>query len=203
MLGGPEVAIEAVRQRAGTIFDPTIAETFVGHAPSYWETASLGDPRKGVLEAEPVPHQVISEDQLPQVATVFGDIADLKTPFTHGHSAGMAHLAHAAGVELGLDPNSLLQLQVASLLHDIGRIAIPDVVWEKPGPLTTAEWEQVRLHPYHSERIMSCPRSLSQWHPLPDCITSAWTVPATTAGAKPRRYPSRLAFSRLLMFSKR
>jgi len=156
VLGGPEIAIEAVRQRAGTIFDPTIAETFVDHGAELLETASLGDPRKGVLEAEPVPHRVISEDQLPQVATVFGDIADLKTPFTHGHSAGVAHLAHAAGAKLGLDPNSLLQLLVASLLHDIGRIAIPDFVWEKPGPLTTAEWEQVRLHPYHSERIMSC-----------------------------------------------
>jgi DNA-binding NarL/FixJ family response regulator len=40
-------------------------------------------------------------------------------------------------------------------LHDLGRIGVPNGIWDKPGPLTTAEWEQVRLHSYHSERILS------------------------------------------------
>jgi DNA-binding CsgD family transcriptional regulator len=45
-------------------------------------------------------------------------------------------------------------LRRAALLHDIGRAAIPTGVWEKPGPLSIAEWEQVRLHAYHGERIL-------------------------------------------------
>jgi HD-GYP domain-containing protein (c-di-GMP phosphodiesterase class II) len=156
MLGGPELAIEAVRRRSGTIFDPAVADAFVTHAAELLEVASIGDPRERLLEAEPKPVRLISEAQLPQVATVFGDIADLKIPFTHGHSAGVARLARAAGEKLGLDPTALLQLHVAALLHDLGRIGIPDVIWEKPGKLTTADWEQIRLHPYHSERILSC-----------------------------------------------
>jgi HD-GYP domain-containing protein (c-di-GMP phosphodiesterase class II) len=156
MLGGPELAVDAVGRRSGTIFDPAIADAFVTHADELLETASLGDPRQRVLEAEPQPVHFISEAQLPDAAVVFGDIADLKAPFMHGHSAGVAGLARVAGEKLGLDPTALLRLHVAALLHDLGRIGVPDAVWEKPAELTTADWEQIRLHPYHSERILSC-----------------------------------------------
>jgi HD-GYP domain-containing protein (c-di-GMP phosphodiesterase class II) len=145
-----------VKRRAGSILDPEIADVFTTHAPELLAAASLGDPRRQVLEAEPEPVPVISEARLPDVAAVFGDIADLKTPFTHGHSAGVARLARAAGERLGLEPTMLLRLHVASRLHDLGRVAIPDGVWEKSGELTTSDWEQIRLHPYHSERILSC-----------------------------------------------
>jgi HD-GYP domain-containing protein (c-di-GMP phosphodiesterase class II) len=156
VLGGSELAVEAVRRRAGSIFDPAIADTFVAHAAELLENASIGDPRRRVLEAEPEPVRFIALARLPDVAAAFGDVADLKTPFTHGHSAGVARLARMAGEDLGLDTETLARLQVASLLHDLGRVAISNAVWEKPGPLTSGEWEQVRLHPYHSERILSC-----------------------------------------------
>ncbi|MGH2735773.1 MAG: HD domain-containing phosphohydrolase [Actinomycetota bacterium] len=156
VLGGPELAIDAVGRRSGTVFDPAVADAFVTHAAELLEVANLGDPREGVLEAEAEPVRLISEAQLPNVAAAFGDIADLKTPFTHGHSAGVTRLARAAGRKLRLDSTTLLHLDVASPLHDLGRVGIPDAIWEKPGKLTTAEWEQIRLHPYHSERILSC-----------------------------------------------
>ena len=156
VLGGRELAVDAVRRRSGIIFDPALAEAFVTHAAELLEDATLGDPRERLLEAEPEPVRFISEAQLPKVAAVFGDIADLKTPFTHGHSSGVARLAQAAGERVGLDPTALRRLGVAALLHDLGRIGVPDTVWEKPGELTTADWEQIRIHPYHSERILSC-----------------------------------------------
>jgi HD-GYP domain-containing protein (c-di-GMP phosphodiesterase class II) len=43
----------------------------------------------------------------------------------------------------------------AGLLHDLGRVAVHPRIWQKPGPLTADEWEQVRLHPYHTERVLS------------------------------------------------
>jgi HD-GYP domain-containing protein (c-di-GMP phosphodiesterase class II) len=49
---------------------------------------------------------------------------------------------------------------VAALLHDIGRLAVTNAIWEKPTSLTAAEWEQVRMHPYHSERILVASRAL-------------------------------------------
>ncbi len=109
-----------------------------------------------MLEAEPERIRLVPNAQLPELAAAFGDLADLETPFTHGHSAGVAQLAAVAGENLRLDEQALARLQIAALLHDLGRIAISNAVWEKPGALTTGKWEQVRLHPYHSERILSC-----------------------------------------------
>ena len=40
-------------------------------------------------------------------------------------------------------------------MHDLGRVAIGARIWQKPGPLSADEWEQVRLHPYHTERVLS------------------------------------------------
>jgi HD-GYP domain-containing protein (c-di-GMP phosphodiesterase class II) len=48
------------------------------------------------------------------------------------------------------------------LVHDIGRVGISAGVWVKPGPLTAREWEQVRLHPYYSERVLARPGMLSR-----------------------------------------
>jgi HD-GYP domain-containing protein (c-di-GMP phosphodiesterase class II) len=156
VLGGLELAVGAVRRRAGTVLDPAVADTFASHAAELLEAASRGDPRHRVLEAEPEPVRFVPIARLPELAAAFGDLADLKTPFTHGHSAGVAHLVRRAGEMLGLDTDMLARLEVAALLHDLGRVAVSNAVWEKPGPLTSGEWEQVRLHAYHSERILSC-----------------------------------------------
>jgi HD-GYP domain-containing protein (c-di-GMP phosphodiesterase class II) len=45
-------------------------------------------------------------------------------------------------------------LRRAALLHDLGRVGVPTAVWERPGPLRRSDWEQVRLHPYQSGRIL-------------------------------------------------
>jgi HD-GYP domain-containing protein (c-di-GMP phosphodiesterase class II) len=156
VLGGPALAVAAVRRRSGSIFDPGIAAVFIANAEEFLEAARHGDPRKQVLEVEPEPVRIVPRSRLPELATAFGDLVDLKTPFTHGHSAGVARLAVAAGEKLGLDSEELMRLEVAALLHDLGRVAISNAVWEKPGTLTAAEWEQVRLHPYYTERILSC-----------------------------------------------
>jgi HD-GYP domain-containing protein (c-di-GMP phosphodiesterase class II) len=65
----------------------------------------------------------------------------------------VAQLATAAAEDLRIpDPRSV---HIAALLHDLGRTAVGAGVWEKSGPLSTGEWEQVRLHPYHTERILA------------------------------------------------
>jgi HD-GYP domain-containing protein (c-di-GMP phosphodiesterase class II) len=83
---------------------------------------------------------------------------DLKSPWLHGHSSGVADLAAAAAAVLGRPADEIARIRRAGLFHDIGRAGISTQVWDKPGPLTTAQWEQVRLHPYHTDRILNrCP----------------------------------------------
>jgi DNA-binding CsgD family transcriptional regulator len=66
--------------------------------------------------------------------------------------------AERAAVVAGLAAPEVTTLRRAALVHDIGRVAVPVSVWAKPGPLTRGEHEQVRLHAYHSERVLdACP----------------------------------------------
>ena len=84
-----------------------------------------------------------------------GNFADLISPSLAGHSAGVAELAAAAGRRCGIGQAGGIALRRAALVHDLGRVAVHPRIWQKPGPLTADEWEQVRLHPYHSERVLA------------------------------------------------
>ena len=151
-LGGTEAALAMVERRAGGWFDPSVTEAFRAVGPRALERLDEEDPWAAVLAAEPEPLRLIPAARLDRVAEAFADMVDLKTPFTLGHSSGVAELAAAAAETLGIsDPPSV---RLAALFHDLGRTAVPNGVWEKPGALTTTEWERVRLHPYQTERIL-------------------------------------------------
>src|SRR5262249_7197391 len=77
-----------------------------------------------------------------------------KSMWTIGHSRGVADLAAQAAAVAGLPAADEVLLRPAALVHDIGRVTVPFSVWAKPGPLTRGEREQVRLHAYHSERVL-------------------------------------------------
>ena len=160
-LGGSEVVVGGLRRRAGKTLDPEIVDLFANGAETFLTELAVGDPRARLLEVEPVPVAEIPEVDMVRIAAAFGDLVDLKTPFTHGHSGGVAELAVAAAERARLDPLTIRQLHVAALLHDVGRAGVSNAVWEKRGPLTTAEWEQARLHAYLSERVMAASAALA------------------------------------------
>lgn len=165
-LGGPDLAVETIRRRAGTALDPFIAEVFLHCGRELLAQISSSDASVAVIEAEPEPCQRVSETRLDQVARAFADLVDLKSPFTHGHSAAVAELAGTAATNLGLTQHEVACVRRAGLLHDLGRTGVPNGIWDKPGPLTGTEWEQVRLHSYHSERILSRSSALAPLAPL-------------------------------------
>jgi HD-GYP domain-containing protein (c-di-GMP phosphodiesterase class II) len=108
---------------------------------------------QATLDAEP--HPWLSAPDLDELARTFAYFVDLKSPYLFGHSTGVATLADEAARLLHLDDAERTTLRRAALLHDLGRVAVPTAVWERPGALRRADWEQVRLHPYQSERILA------------------------------------------------
>jgi HD-GYP domain-containing protein (c-di-GMP phosphodiesterase class II) len=108
-----------------------------------------------VLAAEPEPVVRLPAARLDGALETFADFADLKCTYTLGHSRGVAELSRDAARRRGLNDHSAATLYRAALVHDLGRVAVPAGIWAKPAPLSAGEWELVRLHAYHSERILA------------------------------------------------
>ena len=165
-LGGRTAALAMVRRRAGKEFDPTIANTFLKNADSLLGQTDVDSIWDAALAAEPEPRPWCPAFRLDQVAQAFADFVDLKSTFTLSHSTGVARAAEGGARALGLDDTSVASARRAALLHDLGRVSVPNGIWDKRGPLTRAEWERVRLHPYYSERILAHSPTLRDLAPM-------------------------------------
>jgi HD-GYP domain-containing protein (c-di-GMP phosphodiesterase class II)/DNA-binding CsgD family transcriptional regulator len=158
---GPEAALAMVEQRCGGWFDPDVAHVFCEAGADLMAELAATDPWQALLEAEPAPVAHLDESDLDRVARCFADMADLKSPYTVGHSREVAELAETAARRLGLPEREVAAVRRAALMHDLGRVGVSSGIWDKQGQLTRSEWEQVRLHPYLTERILSCSTTLA------------------------------------------
>jgi HD-GYP domain-containing protein (c-di-GMP phosphodiesterase class II)/DNA-binding CsgD family transcriptional regulator len=152
LVAGPDRALLEVQRRVGTQLDPRIAAAVTREMLE--DLADL-DAYATVLATEPEPVQLVADEEVVAVACTFGDLADLKSPWLHGHSAAVAALATGAGEQLGLPGHTIHTLRVAGHLHDLGRVGVSSRIWDKAKPLTSTERAQVELHPWHTEQVLS------------------------------------------------
>jgi HD-GYP domain-containing protein (c-di-GMP phosphodiesterase class II) len=167
---GTEAAEEALRAHSGRTCEPRLVDAFarlVHDDPELWSALREPDLSARLAQLEPAGTEgTVDESRLDGIAEAYADFADLKSPFTVGHSRRVAELAVDAGRRVGLRDPELVRLRLAALFHDIGRAAIPNTILDKPGALTDAEWESVRLHPYHAERILGRSTALADLAPV-------------------------------------
>ena len=156
LVGGDGHAIGVARERAGHAFDPDLVEAFVTHADEVFGAADdIESTWSAILEAEPKPWQVLSGEEIEDAISAIGDFADLISPLLSSHSSGLSALVARAAEIAGMDEAEARALRRAARIHDVGRVAISPAIWEKTTPLSRDEYEQVRLHPYHTERVLS------------------------------------------------
>jgi HD-GYP domain-containing protein (c-di-GMP phosphodiesterase class II) len=155
MLGGEEFAARVVGERAGHAFDPEIAKCVADNAAEIL-AVDVDEPAwDATLDGEPHPRLMLEGDAIDRALRAIGDFADLISPYLVGHSAAVAELAAATARQCGFRTADVATIRRAALVHDVGRVAVPARIWQKPGPLTPDDWERVRLHAYHSERVLS------------------------------------------------
>jgi HD-GYP domain-containing protein (c-di-GMP phosphodiesterase class II)/DNA-binding CsgD family transcriptional regulator len=153
-VGGAKVAAQTVAQWSGRALDPAVTEVFLDAPDALLAASDPDDLWAATVECEPPPRRVFRDDAaLDDALAGFGDAADLKSPWFTGHSGGVARLARAAADQL--DPAAAALVFRAGLVHDLGRVAVPTGIWERPGALRPEDWELVRLHPYHCGRILA------------------------------------------------
>jgi HD-GYP domain-containing protein (c-di-GMP phosphodiesterase class II) len=153
--GGVQAAVEVARQRSGTQFDPLLAELVASEAPLLFGDLDQASTWTAVIDSEPAASPPLTSAQLDSALEAIGDFTDLKSPYTLGHTRAVAGLATAAATALSWSAGDVTHVRRAALLHDLGWLGVSNAVWDKPGPLSPAQIERVRLHPYLTERMLA------------------------------------------------
>lgn len=92
--------------------------------------------------------------QFEKIAYILAKIIDSKSTFTAKHSRGIAELAYKVSYHLGYPEEKCLEMKIAGLLHDIGKLAIPNSILDKKGALTDSEFSIIKSHVYYTKVIL-------------------------------------------------
>jgi HD-GYP domain-containing protein (c-di-GMP phosphodiesterase class II) len=154
---GEEDALDAVQARSGRWFDPELVAATMSLSKQgiLWLGLDSKDLLENVFVMEPEERRLIADDAtVDSICLAFADIIDAKSPFTYQHSNGVADAAMDIAIHFGMNEFEKKQLRRAALMHDIGKLSVPNSILEKPGKLTDEEWQVVRDHPYYTFQIL-------------------------------------------------
>jgi HD-GYP domain-containing protein (c-di-GMP phosphodiesterase class II) len=98
---------------------------------------------------------LLEGDTIDRALAAMGHFSDMGIPELIDHSAGVSQLSSMAAEALSFEPRDIAVTRRAAFIHDLGRVAVPMRIWQKAGSLSLDEWEQVRLHAYHTERVLT------------------------------------------------
>jgi HD-GYP domain-containing protein (c-di-GMP phosphodiesterase class II) len=158
--GGVEAAIMVARERSGTQFDPDLVDAFCEQAPMVLTELDETPSWEAVIAAELALAREIAGEELDLALEAIGEFAELKSPSVMGHVHAVGELVTEAATSSGLPNADAAELRRAACVYDLGRLGVPNTVWDRPGPLTRSELERVRTHPYLSERMLAFAPSL-------------------------------------------
>jgi HD-GYP domain-containing protein (c-di-GMP phosphodiesterase class II) len=151
-----DVRSSQLGHRWGTWYDPELVDALRADAPELLVELDEPDLAGRTWELEPTSEVRLSDGaDVDRIAGAFADIIDAKSPFTGSHSRGTAEVAQALARRLRLEPITIVDVRRAALLHDVGKLSVPNSILDKPGRLTDAEFTIVKRHPEMTHRILA------------------------------------------------
>lgn len=154
LLGDDEFVGALMSQRAGRALDPIVAGVVARNPAEFLASDQDSSVWEAVLRYEPEPWLMLEGEAIDRALAAMGHFSEMGVSHLIGHSGGVSELSLAAANLMGLDRGQVMTVGRAGLVHDLGRVAVPLRIWEKTEPLTVDDWEQVRLHAYHTERVL-------------------------------------------------
>jgi HD-GYP domain-containing protein (c-di-GMP phosphodiesterase class II) len=154
-LGEPEFVTDVIGPRAAGAFDPSVVGAFTQDAAEILDFESGLPLWDLTLACEPKPQLILDGEAIDRALAAMGHFTDMAIPEFVGHSSGVAATSVAAAEVLSFDRADTSTIRRAALVHDLGRAAVSVRIWGKEGRLTRDDWERIRLHAYHTERILT------------------------------------------------
>ena len=148
---------ERVRSVSGTYFSPELVDVFVraSMTEAFWlmlEPRSIESYLRDQLGRGSNPR--VGMKELHALASIFSRIVDAKSEFTAAHSLGVSRLSRLLAEKMGVSPENCDKLEVAGLLHDLGKLRVPDEVLNKPGKLDEHERQIMNTHSFETYQIL-------------------------------------------------
>ncbi|MGE5546561.1 MAG: HD domain-containing phosphohydrolase [Solirubrobacterales bacterium] len=149
--------VDVLTRYRGTHFAPELMAVFSEEArrEAFWFALDEPTLRERVADGmKNAPSVLLSPQEVKGLAGMFGHIIDAKSPYTERHSQGVARVALRLGARWHLPEETLDQLEVAALLHDLGKLRVPDELLEKQGPLTADERRRMARHSFDTYEVL-------------------------------------------------
>lgn len=149
--------LQQVGNLSRLIFDPDLTELFIdlSKQESFW--FDLVSPWIDDCMLELIPSTLISvkRENLLTVARLFAQVVDDRSSFTYRHSFYVGRVCRVLAQKAGLSNDDAYLLEVSGLLHDLGKLAVPEYIIEKPGRLTANEFDIIKIHSYYTYWLLS------------------------------------------------
>lgn len=142
-----------VQQNKGKEFNPEVVDAFLTIADTeyIWMDIALNPMFVAYFAGEIA---TVSLDKALKLTTLMSRIIDYRSPFTAMHSAGVAASAYELAHLAGFDENCAKKIAIAGNLHDVGKLAVPRAILEKPGKLSAEEFNVMKEHPYYTSLVL-------------------------------------------------
>ena len=163
---GPERAMAVLRERSGRWFDPEMVRAteslhrrgclWQDCLPDSSESTEVleAKAREAVLARDPREATRLGAAGVDQLCEAFSEVVDAKSHFTFRHSMGVTAATHRIGRQMGLNSERLQFLQRAALLHDLGKLRVPNSILDKPGRLDESERAIIEEHSLLTRKIL-------------------------------------------------
>ena len=161
----PEAIVQLLRGLSGNLFDPDIIQALDGLAADerFWADMATADPTLALASsAELFEDRAMTRAQLMAASQAFSQIIDFRSRFTATHTRGVAETAVFLAEKAGFSAPEQDQMRLAGNLHDLGKLAVPSEIIDKPGPLDPQELAVMRRHPELGRAILSSVPGLEQ-----------------------------------------
>ncbi|NJD55499.1 MAG: HD domain-containing protein [Nitrospirae bacterium] len=156
ILGQVSGITRTIRGKSGSMFEPSLVDVFLRVAAReyFWLDLSAPSMRTVLSQRLRSAHLGIGSRDMLGFSELFSRIIDFKSPFTATHSSGVAATAEFLAGKAGFTKKECIDIRIAGHMHDLGKLAVPVEILDKPARLNRREFNVVRHHSFYTYRIL-------------------------------------------------
>ncbi|TYB31414.1 MAG: HD domain-containing protein [Candidatus Mcinerneyibacterium aminivorans] len=157
--------INNIRELSGNSVHPDLIDSFISisNREEFWLDLNSRRLYSILFKYGPLQNEEIDYENIELISMFFRDIIDFKSPFTATHTSGVAAAAEKLSAFFGLSEIEIQEMKIAGNFHDLGKLAIPNNILDKPGKLTKDEYSLIKSHTYYTYTVMS---TISGWEKI-------------------------------------